>query len=244
MGHFGAAGCQRIVNALAAGVESDAPWTLLELGAGFGGAARAVGDFLAAAGREVATVIGIELVADMATVSQARRPTGHAAHFAPIVASVAAIPLADNSVDGVFASGSFSHFSDPGTALLEAARVGRPDAIVTFIDEVGIRKGDPGSAFLEHHPPTVFPPSRREDRIEQIHEAGLVDVDVADISAWAGSQLSTRARALRLYSEQLADFYGVDAATAISATIESARDEVLAGTVVPHQFTARVPGVH
>lgn len=87
----------------------------LDLGTATGLYARA----LLAAG--AASVYGLDLSPHM--LAEAVRKMPDQAGFIPLLARAEAIPLADESVDGVVVGGSWNEFPDPGPVIAEITRV-------------------------------------------------------------------------------------------------------------------------
>lgn len=235
MGHFGVEGCQLVVDAFIASITSPPPWHLLELGSGFGASARSVADLLGDPGTRI---VGVEIVKEMAEHA-GRLAHGRHGHL-PVTASADALPFASSRFDGVFVVGSFSHFTNRPLVVAEAARVTRPGGVVTFIDEIGSRSGQLGESFRAHHPDNVFPIGSTEDYSGTLQRAGM-SVSSVDLSGWATTNLRNRARAMKLYHSQAVAFYGQNEAEQLAATIEAARDEVIAGRVHPRHYVAHRP---
>jgi len=90
----------------------------LDLGCGTG---RALPSLRAAVGPE-GTVIAVDLTPHML---EATRAADRAQHAALLLADAHHLPLADASVDVVFAAGLVNHLHDPNAGLVELARVTR-----------------------------------------------------------------------------------------------------------------------
>jgi SAM-dependent methyltransferase len=100
--------------------ESDVPrgGTVVDVGCGTGRALPAMRDAVGDGG----VVIGIDLTPEMLTVASLQCTS----QFQLVLADARRLPLADGSVDAVFAAGLVQHLPDPRAGLAELARVTRP----------------------------------------------------------------------------------------------------------------------
>jgi SAM-dependent methyltransferase len=109
------------------------------------GTGRAIPPLRAAVG-SAGTVIAIDLTPEMLTEA-VRHGRERDAHL--VLADVARLPLADGSLDAVFAAGLIPHLSDPVSGLRELARVCRQGARLALFHPIGrhqIRAAHPGRA--------------------------------------------------------------------------------------------------
>jgi len=100
--------------------ESDVPpgATVVDVGCGTGRALPAMRDAVGDGG----VVIGIDLTPEMLTVASLQCTS----QFQLVLADARRLPLADGSIDVVFAAGLVQHLPDPRAGLAELARVTRP----------------------------------------------------------------------------------------------------------------------
>lgn len=94
---------------------------ILDVGCGMGGAVRALAPLVGRHGR----MIGIDASATMIAEAE-KRAAGLDLPMEYRVADAHALPFADNSVDGCYATGVFEILPDPRRALAEMVRVLRP----------------------------------------------------------------------------------------------------------------------
>jgi SAM-dependent methyltransferase len=97
------------------------------------GTGRAIPPLRAAVG-SAGTVIAIDLTPEMLTEA-VRHGRERDAHL--VLADVARLPLADGSLDAVFAAGLIPHLSDPVSGLRELARVCRQGARLALFHPIG-----------------------------------------------------------------------------------------------------------
>jgi SAM-dependent methyltransferase len=79
-------------------------------------------------------VIALDLTPEMLAELRAR---GRAAYGVPVLADARHLPLADASVDAVFAAGLVKHLPDPGAGLGQLARVTKPGGLLILFHPVG-----------------------------------------------------------------------------------------------------------
>lgn len=79
-------------------------------------------------------VIALDLTPEMLTHARAQ---GRAAHAALVVGDARCLPLADASVDAVFAAGLIMHLPDPEAGLLQLARVTHPGGLLILFHPSG-----------------------------------------------------------------------------------------------------------
>jgi SAM-dependent methyltransferase len=79
-------------------------------------------------------VIALDLTPEMLTHARAQ---GRAAHAALVVGDARCLPLADASVDAVFAAGLIMHLPDPEAGLAQLARVTRPGGLLILFHPSG-----------------------------------------------------------------------------------------------------------
>ncbi|MER5812358.1 methyltransferase domain-containing protein [Streptomyces sp. NPDC002033] len=262
MGHFGPHGCDLVADAVAEavawgvaggpggrvaggaaapGAVRGGPLVLCELGSGFGGALRYTVDRLAARGIGVRGAYGIDLVAEHCAVSRRiSRAQGRTA-VAEICASATAVPLRDASLDLVVVTGSMPHFPDPAAVVREAARLLRPGGLFVLTEEVSLTPGaeGPSAPFRAVHPPDVFFTTPVRERLDQLARAGFTGVRRRGLTEWAAALLAERLKVLRIFRGSVAGIYGDASAELIRSTLTTARDEYLAGRLLPTLFTAR-----
>ncbi|MFI9202518.1 class I SAM-dependent methyltransferase [Streptomyces sp. NPDC053048] len=245
MGHFGPQGCDLVADAVAADAAArDAPVDLCELGSGFGGALRYTVDRLAAHGTVVRRAYGVDLVAEHCAVSRRiSRAQGRDA-MTEICASATAVPLPDASLDVVVVTGSMPHFPEPGEVVREAGRLLRPGGLLVLTEEVSLTPGEegPSRAFRAIHPHDVFFTTPLAERLRQLDRAGFADVTRRDLAEWAVALLADRLKVVRIFRGSVAAIYGPESVDLIRRTLTAARDEYLAGRLLPVLFTARRKG--
>ncbi|MFE7812866.1 class I SAM-dependent methyltransferase [Streptomyces sp. NPDC057433] len=242
MGHFGPQGCDRVAAAvLAAPGGSVNAVEVCELGSGFGGALRYIVDRLTAGGLEVRRSYGVDLVAEHCSVSAAISRAQGRVTMTEICASATEVPLPDAAVDTVWITGSMPHFPDPGSVLSEASRLLRRGGRLVLVEEVSLTpdRGQPSEAFRLVHPREVFFTTPLSDRLDQFTRAGFVDVQRHDLTAWAAALLADRLKVVRIFRGSIVGIYGSVAVDLIRDTLTAARDEYLAGRLLPTLFTAR-----
>jgi SAM-dependent methyltransferase len=104
--------------------------TVLDAGCGTGRALPVLRAAVGAGG----TVIGLDITPQMLTVA---RTTGRAEHTPLLLADARHIPVADASLDAVFAAGLVNHFPDAAAGLAELARVTRPEGRLAIFHPSG-----------------------------------------------------------------------------------------------------------
>lgn len=240
LGHFGAAGCDLILDAIA-GHAPDRPLRLAELGSGIGGVLRYV---LPALTRErdvpVEFAVGCELVAEHGRLATEIGETAAGPPCFHIGTSVSSIGLRPGVFDVVFATGSVSHFADMAATLGEAHRILRPGGLLTCTEEVSLigPNGPPSAEFRALHPSGVFAMATVDERRAQLAGTGFVDVVVRDLSEWAATLLHRRLLALRVQRAAVAAVYGTAEARRIADTLAVARAEIMNGNLVPAHIIA------
>ncbi|MFC7308256.1 class I SAM-dependent methyltransferase [Streptomyces monticola] len=249
MGHFGPQGCdlvaEAVAEALTAGRDSAhsgaAPVDLCELGSGFGGALRYTVDRLAALGVGVRRASGVDLVVEHCAVSgRISRAQGREG-MTEICADATAVPLPDAALDVVVVTGSMPHFPDPGGVVREAGRLLRPGGLLVLTEEVSLTPGaaGPSEAFRASHPRDVFFTTPVAERLRQLDHAGFSDVARHDLGEWAIALLADRLKVVRIFRGSVTAIYGAESVDLIRGTLTAARDEYLAGRLLPTLFLAR-----
>jgi ubiquinone/menaquinone biosynthesis C-methylase UbiE len=116
----------------AAIIEADVPegGVVIDVGCGTG---RALPALRQAVGRRGA-VIALDLTTEMLLQARAQ---GRGAHAALVVADARHLPLADVSVDAVFAAGLIMHLPDTDAGLRELAQVTRPGGLLVLFHPSG-----------------------------------------------------------------------------------------------------------
>ncbi|MEU5401584.1 class I SAM-dependent methyltransferase [Streptomyces sp. NPDC005963] len=104
--------------------------TVLDAGCGTGRALPALRSAVGLGG----TVVGADLTPAMLAQATAQ---GRTEHGSLLLADVSRLPLADISLDAVFAAGLISHLHHPGSALRELARVVRSGGRLALFHPVG-----------------------------------------------------------------------------------------------------------
>jgi len=100
------------------------------------------------------TVVGVDVTAEMLAEARAR------GRGELVRGDVLRLPLADGSVDALFAAGLVSHLPDPAAGLTELARVARPGARLALFHPIG------RAALAARHGRTLEPDDvRSEPRI-------------------------------------------------------------------------------
>ncbi|MGW0332547.1 class I SAM-dependent methyltransferase [Streptomyces sp. NPDC003011] len=247
MGHFGPHGCDLVADAVAAwasgasGAVEGATVDLCELGSGFGGALRYTVDRLTARGLVVRRAYGVELVAEHCAVSRRIGRAQGRAGMTDICASASAVPLPDASLDVVVVTGSMPHFPEPGEVVREAGRLLRPGGLLVLTEEVSLTPDGrtPSEAFRTAHPRGVFFTTALTGRLRQLDRAGFVGVARRDLTSWAAALLAERLKVVRIFRGSVAGIYGSESADLIRDTLGAAREEYLAGRLLPALFTAR-----
>ncbi|MCW2530030.1 MAG: type 11 methyltransferase [Pseudonocardiales bacterium] len=97
------------------------------------GTGRALPALRAAVGR-AGTVLGVDLTHEMLIEAES---LGRGDYADLVLADVTALPLADASLDAVFAAGLISHLTDPVSGLVELARVCRSGGRLALFHPVG-----------------------------------------------------------------------------------------------------------
>ncbi|SDF99133.1 Methyltransferase domain-containing protein [Sinosporangium album] len=255
MGHFGPQGCDLVAAAVRDALPhatthattcaaTRAAIDLCELGSGFGGALRYLTDALASGGVAVRTVYGVDLVPEHCEVSRRISAAQHRTNLTEICADAAHVPLPDASLDVVAVTGSMPHFPRPGAVLREAARLLRPGGTLVITEEVSLAPAGrrPSAAFHEVHPPDVFFTTPLPDRLRQLDEADFTDVSTRDLRDWAVALLRDRLKVVRVFRGSVAGIYGDKPVDLIERTLTTAREEYLAGRLLPMLVTARRAG--
>ena len=141
---------------------------VLDAGCGTG---RALPVLRAATG-PAGTVVGVDVTAEMLAEARAR------GRGELVRGDVLRLPLADASVDALFAAGLVSHLPDPRAGLTELARVARPGARLALFHPVG------RAALAARHGRTLEPDDvRSEPRIRAALEAAGWSVTAVDDAA-------------------------------------------------------------
>ncbi|MEU0991566.1 class I SAM-dependent methyltransferase [Streptomyces sp. NPDC005953] len=244
MGHFGPQGCDLVVEAMSTRAETvfaGAPVELCELGSGFGGALRYLVDRLTAGGMTVRRAYGVDLVAEHCAVSRRISRSQGRAELTEICACATSVPLPEDSLDAVVVTGSMPHFPEPGEVVREAARLLRPAGLLVLTEEVSLTPGadGPSEAFRASHPHGVFFTTPVAERQRQLERAGFVDVVRHDLGTWAETLLAERLKVVRIFRGSVAGIYGDESVDLIRRTLTAAREEYLAGRLLPSLWTAR-----
>lgn len=244
MGHFGPQGCDLVADAVVAardGAPGGATVDVCELGSGFGGALRYTVDRLTACAVRVRRAYGVDLVAEHCVVSRRVSRAQGREEMTEICASATAVPLPDASLDVVMVTGSMPHFPEPGEVVREAARLLRPGGLLVLTEEVSLTPGGgtPSTAFRVTHPCDVFFTTPLADRLRQLDQAGFADVVRRDLTEWAVALLAERLKVIRIFRGSVAAIYGSESADLIRDTLTAAREEYLAGRLLPAVITAR-----
>ncbi|MFI0773152.1 class I SAM-dependent methyltransferase [Streptomyces sp. NPDC021212] len=244
MGHFGPQGCDLVVDTVVATADGGPGGDgvdLCELGSGFGGALRYTVDRLSSRQVTVRHAYGVDLVAEHCAVSRRISRAQGREGMTEICASATAVPLPDASLDVVVVTGSMPHFPRPGDVLREAARLLRPGGLLVLTEEVSLTPGGgtPSAAFRVTHPSEVFFTTPLADRVRQLDQAGFADVARRDLTEWAVTLLAERLKVIRIFRGSVAAIYGSASVDLIRDTLMAARDEYLAGRLLPALFTAR-----
>lgn len=181
--------------------------SVVDLGAGTGTVSRALAD----AG---ASVVAVDLVAEMLSQGRAERPPA-------LVAEVTALPMPGAVVDGAAAAFVLNHLRDPGRALAEMGRVTRPGGVIlasTFadqprhpakvaVDEVAARYGYVAPGWYEDMKATVEPLTASAERVRALAVAvGLAEVTVTTRPVDVGADTPAVIAGYRLSMAQLAPF--------------------------------------
>lgn len=247
MGHFGPQGCDLVADAVIAAARDGGPGgaavDLCELGSGFGGALRYTVDRLTACGIAVRRAYGIDLVAEHCAVSRRISRAQGRGNITEVCSSATAVPLPDASLDLVMVTGSMPHFPEPGAVVREAARLLRPGGLLVLTEEVSLAPDGaaPSRAFRVAHPCGVFFTTPLADRLRQLDRAGFTDVVRRDLTEWAVALLADRLKVIRIFRGSVAAIYGSESADLMRDTLTAAREEYLAGRLLPALFTARCP---
>lgn len=246
MGHFGPNGCELVAQAILSTEWSTGgaiqPLRLCELGCGYGGAVRDVAHRLRRAGTAV-WALGVDVVAEHCRAGRAIGAEVGITGVQLAAADVDALPVRGGAVDVVVVTGSMPHFAAVADALREAHRALVPGGLLVITEEVSIvaagrRVSD---EFLATHPPGVFFLSTLEERLEQVERSGLRHVEVRPVGRWALDLWRDRLRAIDIFRGAADRIFGTAETDTIVATLQAARAEVEAGTVVPLLLTARRP---
>src|SRR3954452_7427823 len=120
---------ERVIDRMASAAAVDRSMTVLDVGTGTG--------FVAAGmASKVARVIGVDASAAMLDVARGNLNALGITNVGLRVGDLAALPLADDSVDAAFANMVLHHAEDPTAMLAEMRRAVRPGGTVAFCDEV------------------------------------------------------------------------------------------------------------
>jgi SAM-dependent methyltransferase len=145
----------------------------LEVGTGTGD------DALAFAVRFGTSVVGVD--SSRVMVEEARRRGSSEA----VVADAHALPFEDESFDGAWADRTFQHLADPGAALVEMARVVKPDGRIVVVDPdydtqvVGVPDQELARRVLRFRADFGLRNGRIAHQMGRLFvQAGLADVDV------------------------------------------------------------------
>jgi ArsR family transcriptional regulator len=119
---------EAVIEHLAAAAELDASMTVADIGTGTG--------FVAAGlANRVARVFGIDDSAEMLSVAEKNLSELGVSNVELHRGDIAALPLADDSVDAAVANMVLHHAVDPAAMLREMARIVRPGGTVAICDE-------------------------------------------------------------------------------------------------------------
>ncbi len=103
---------------------------VLDVGCGTGRALHALRDAVGVDG----VVIGVDATVEM--LATARRKDRHRSGIL-VLADARSVPLADASIDAIFAAGLITHVEDPVATLRELARVTRPAGRLALFHPIG-----------------------------------------------------------------------------------------------------------
>jgi SAM-dependent methyltransferase len=146
--------------------------TVVDLGSGTGIAAYA----FVASGAQKVCAVEPDASAEVGRGAIARLP--HNGRIETVCAFADSIPVADGSVDLVFARQVLHHIPDLGRALKECARLLRPGGAFLACREHVVDDPEGLRSFLEHHPVHQLAGGENAYRLEEyvgaIREAGLV----------------------------------------------------------------------
>jgi ubiquinone/menaquinone biosynthesis C-methylase UbiE len=240
LGHFGAHGVVLAGERLSRAVKGPLN-CVVELGSGFGGSLRHLGKELAARGAHP-NLIGIEFVNRHCKLARQIGQVTGATGSSFVQADVANVPLAEASVDAVFAAGSASHFARVEAVFAECHRVLRSGGVLVMLEEVSLRPEgvpSPGERFLHYHPPEVFHAETPARRRTQLEASGLEIEVFENLTEWAIALLRERVRVLQFLGACAIRMYSREAYERILGTLSSAAEEYERKTVTPALIVCR-----
>jgi ubiquinone/menaquinone biosynthesis C-methylase UbiE len=240
LGHFGAPGVDLVADRFVGSAHGQ-PTRVLELGSGFGGALRQIGRRLNSVGMHP-TLVGVELVREHCKLATVVGRTAGDQDMLITNADAARLPFCSNSMDGVFAVGSASHFMAMKAILGECGRVLAPQGVLVMMEEVSLRPRGappPSPSFVAHHPTEAFFAATPEQRRDDLRAAGFEIEVFQSLHDWALPLLRQRIRAFQLLGSCALQIFGSDACPRIIGTLQSAADEYEHGSIEPMLIVAR-----
>ena len=178
-------------------LELDPDQRCLDVGCGVGEDARSIAEVYAA------RVVGVDVNTRMVRESRSRSAGRDGLTF--LVAEAGHLPFADSAFDAVWVKRTLMHLTDPGGAIVEMARVVRPDGRVVMVEpdsEIVLLDSDQTDVtrrLLAYRAGGYACPWAGRQLRRLLLEAGFADVQAA-VDATAFTDLAEAEARLRLIS--------------------------------------------
>ncbi|SDK12959.1 sarcosine/dimethylglycine N-methyltransferase [Actinopolyspora mzabensis] len=211
-----AAASERTVQRMASKVDIDANTTILDLGAGYGGAAR----YLARTYGCKVTCLNLSEVEN-----QRNREISRAEGLDHLIevadGSFEDIPYQDNAFDIVWSQDSFLHSGDRTRVMEEISRVLKPKGSVLFTDPMAAdsaEKSALGPILDRLHLDSLGSPSFYRKELSRL---GLQNVEFEDLSEYLPLHYGRVLEVLESREKELADFIGEEYRTRMKAGLRN-----------------------